>query len=235
MNPTVIVVAPDSFADTAATAIAQLINSSIAARGVCSVALCGGSTPAPVYRLLAGHSIDWSRVSIWFGDERAVPPISSDSNFAMACAAFLDLVAIPGAQIHRMKADRPDIEAAAHEYEGTIPQQLDLLLLGMGPDGHTASLFPGSPAIAETRRRVMAVPSPKPPLAPQVARLTITPVVIEAARHVIVMVRGSDKSAMLHAVLEGPVQPTALPAQLARSGTWIVDQAAAAQLQSRNS
>ncbi|MES1259988.1 MAG: 6-phosphogluconolactonase [Gemmatimonadota bacterium] len=235
MNPTVIVVAPDSFAETAATAIADFVNSTIASQGACSVALCGGTTPAPVYRALTHHSVDWSKVSIWFGDERAVPPISPDSNFAMACASLMDFVAIPGVRIHRMPAERPDIDSAAQEYGETLPPSFDLLLLGMGPDGHTASLFPGSPALSERERRVVAVPSPTPPLQPQVARMTITPVVIEAARHVIVMVRGSDKAAILRQVLDGPEQPVMLPAQLARGGTWIVDRAAGAQLQARNS
>jgi 6-phosphogluconolactonase len=115
-----------------------------------------------------------------------------------------------------------------------LPPRLDILLLGVGPDGHTASLFPGSPALLETDRRVVAVPGPPPPIQPQVARMTITPPVIGAARHVAVLVSGIAKAALLARILEGPSDPITLPAQFARRGTWILDRAAAGQLHRRD-
>lgn len=234
MTPNVAVVAPDQFVETAATTIAELIGEAIAARGACSLALCGGSTPAPVYQEIATRSIDWSCVSIYFGDERAVPSGSPDSNFAMASHTLLDLVVIPPSQVHRMTAECTDLDRSAREYDSLLPPRFDVLLLGVGPDGHTASLFPGGSGVAEPWRRVVAVAAPPFPLAPPVARLTITPLVIVAARHVVVMVRGTNKAAIVQRILEGPDQPAMLPAQYARRGTWIIDQAAGAQLQSRD-
>ena len=235
MTPTVIVVAPDQYVETAATAIAGMMADAIAARGECALALCGGSTPTPVYQELATVAVRWAQVTIYFGDERAVPATHPESNFGMARRALLDLVAVPADRIHRMEAERADVDAAAREYDRLLPPRLDLLLLGVGSDGHTASLFPNSPAVGETRRRVLAVASPPLPLPPQVRRMTITPPVITAARRVIMLVRGNEKAGLLQRILEGPDQPLALPAQLVRTGTWIVDQGAAEQLQRRDS
>jgi 6-phosphogluconolactonase len=234
MAPTVVVALSDRFAGTAARMIANRIDEAIVVRGACAFALCGGGTPVPVYQELAAMPIRWATVAIYFGDERAVPPAEPDSNFGMARHALLDRVAIPAQCVHRMEAERDDVDAAAAEYDRVLPPRLDLLLLGVGPDGHTASLFPNSPALRETRRRVLAVASPPPPLEPQLRRMTITPSVIAAARHVIVLVRGSDKAALLQRILEGPDQPIKLPAQLALRGTWVVDQAAAGQLRRRD-
>ena len=234
MAPNIVIVAPEQFLATASTTIAELIGESITIRGTCSLALCGGSTPEPVYRELTHRSINWANLSIYFGDERAVSPDSAESNFAMATRALFDHVAIPGNQIHRMLAERPDRDVAAREYDALLPPRIDLLLLGVGPDGHTASIFPESPAITEPWRRVVSVGAPAPPLLPNVARMTITPLVVAAARHIVVMVRSADKAAIVQRVLEGPDQPETLPAQFARGGTWILDQAAAAQLHSRD-
>ena len=234
MAPSVIVVASETFAGTAARMIMAGIAAAIAARGECGLALCGGSTPVLVYQTLAASAIRWANVAIYFGDERAVPPGHPDSNFRMAREALLDRVAIPVQRIHRMAAERQDVDAAATEYDRLLPPRLDLLLLGVGPDGHTASLFPNSSALLEVNRRVLAVAAPPPPLQPQVRRMTITPSVIAAARQVLVMVAGADKAALLARILEGPDQPNTLPAQLARSGTWVLDQAAAGHLQQRD-
>ena len=234
MAANVIVVASDQFVEIAATTIAELIGESLTMRGTCSVALCGGSTPEPVYRDLTQRPVNWPDVLIYFGDERAVAPDNVESNFAMATRALFDHVAIPANQIYRMNGERTDRDAAAREYDALLPPRLDLLLLGVGPDGHTASLFPGSPAVTEPWRRVVAVAAPPAPLVPQVGRMTITPLVIAAARHIVVMVRGSEKAAIVQRVLEGPDQPETLPAQFARGGTWIIDQAAAAQLHLRD-
>jgi 6-phosphogluconolactonase len=199
----------------------------IAGRGACAACLAGGRTPEPVYReLAAASSIDWSRVEVFFGDERAVPPDHPDSNYLMVHRVLLSRVPIPAGQVHRMEAERSDREAAAREYERSLPSQLDIMVLGMGPDGHTASLFPGSAALDEQQRLVVPVIGAKPP--PQ--RLTITPPVIEAARRVAVIATGGDKAAMVARAIEGPLSPKDVPVQLARRGTWFLDQAAAGRL-----
>ncbi len=203
----------------------------IAERGSCAVALAGGRTPEPVYRELAtGSEIDWTRVEVFFSDERAVPPDHADSNYRMVHRALLGRVPIPPERVHRMEAERPDRESAAREYEASLPPRLDLLLLGMGPDGHTASLFPGSAVLEERTRLVVPVLGAKPPA----GRLTITPPVIQAARWVAVLATGGDKAAMVARAIEGPLAPTAVPAQLARRGVWFLDQAAAARLTIRS-
>ncbi len=115
-----------------------------------------------------------------------------------------------------------------------FPPQLDLLLLGVGPDGHTASLFPQSPALLERVHRVVPAAPPPLPLQPQLRRMTITPPAIAAARQIVIMVTGADKAKLVARILEGPDQPTTLPAQLARGGTWVLDPAAAGQLQRRD-
>jgi 6-phosphogluconolactonase len=203
----------------------------VAERGSCALALSGGQTPEPVYRQLASlSSIDWQRVAVFFADERGVPPDHADSNYRMVHLALLSRVPIPSSNVHRMEAERPDRDAAAREYERLLPARLDVLLLGMGADGHTASLFPGSAAVEERHRLVLPVLGPKPPA----QRLTITPPVIEAARKVAVLATGADKAAMVERALAGPLAPKAVPAQLARRGVWFLDRAAAAQLAARS-
>jgi 6-phosphogluconolactonase len=183
-----------------------------------------------VYQRLAAaplsERVSWERVAIYFGDERGVPPDDPESNFLMANETLLGRVPIPRAHIHRMEGDRADREASAQDYERLLPDRLDILLLGMGGDGHTASLFPYSSALREQRRRVLAVTSPHPPT----WRLTITPPVIREARTIGVMVSGADKAATLTRVLEGPFMPDELPVQLAREGFWFVDRAAGQRL-----
>ena len=193
MTPSVIVTAAQEFARTAASWMSDRIGREIAARGSCTLALCGGSTPVPVFADLIGRTIHWADVSIYFGDERAVPPDHRDSNFGMARRTLLDHVPIGPDRVHRMHADRTDLAAAALEYEQCLPERLDILMLGLGPDGHTASLFPGTPALEPGARRVLAVAAPSPPVTPRVARMTITPLVIDAARHLVVLVTGADK------------------------------------------
>lgn len=177
------------------------------------VALSGGSTPRWLYAQLATpafqQAIDWSRVEIFFGDERAVPPDAPDSNYRMACDSLLAHLPVPLEQVHRMPADRPDLDAAALEYEQTLQRtfalapgewpRFDLILLGMGPDGHCASLFPGRPALLETQRMVVAT---EPGLAPFVPRLTLTFPVINHSAHVLFLIAGVDKAhAMAHVLL----------------------------------
>ncbi len=220
----------ERFDQEAAAWIAAAINRAVDARGRCAIALAGGSTPRPVYWTLAQEpfksTVRWDHVWVYFGDERAVPPDHPDNNFGAAREALLKHVPVPEAQVFRMEAERADRDAAAGAYARLLPDRLDLLILGMGPDGHTASLFPGSPALEERDLRVVAVIGPKPPA----ARLTITPPVISAARDVLVLVTGEDKTMTVAIALEGPMVPRSLPVQLAREGTWMLDRAAAAGL-----
>ncbi len=226
MSPERIVVeAGATLADAAARWIADAIAADIQDRGRCALALSGGTTPRPVYERLAGAPLAWGAVEIFFGDERAVAPTDPHSNYAMARAALLDRVPVPAAQVHRMEAERGDRDAAARDYERVLPERLDLLLLGMGADGHTASLFPGSLLLGERRRRVAAAVAPVSPR----DRLTITPPVIAQARRVAVLVGGVDKAATLARVLGSPARPLELPVQLALGGVWFVDAAAASQ------
>ena len=193
----------------------------------CKLALAGGSTPRPVYEALSGPpfgaGIEWSAIDIYFGDERCVLPDDERSNYRMARAALLDRVAIRAASVHRMKGEYPDPDVAAREYERLLPTRLGVLLLGMGDDGHTASLFPNSPALAERERRVIAVRAPT--AGPM--RLTMTPPVIAAAEQVIVLIAGGGKATTVARALEGPYRPDELPVQLALGGIWILDTDAA--------
>src|SRR5688572_4205602 len=136
-------------------------------RGACALCLAGGSTPRPVYEALAEPplqgAIPWDRVQVFFGDERAVPPDHPDSNFRMVSEALIQRVDIPARSVHRMKGEADDLERAADDYAALLPDALDVLVLGIGPDGHTASLFPGSTALREAKRRVVPARAPKPP------------------------------------------------------------------------
>ena len=195
-----------------------------------SIALAGGNTPRPVYELLAApplrDQIDWTNLDVYWGDERAVPPTDPQSNYAMAWDALLSRVPIPPSQVHRMEAEHADREAAARDYEAILPRALDVLVLGVGPDGHTASIFPGSDAMRESHRRVMPVIGPKPPP----ARLTITPPVIETAHEIVVIATGADKAAVVARTLDGSNSARDLPIQFARRGAWFLDPAAASML-----
>lgn len=199
----------------------------IASRGAASLCLAGGGTPRATYQALARASdVDWPRVSIYFGDERCVPPDHADSNYRLAREALLDHVPIPAASVHRMRGEDPDREAAADAYASALPAQIDALVLGIGEDGHTASLFPGSPALHETRRLVVPVIGPKPP--PE--RLTLTPLALGRGNLVVVLAAGAGKADAVQRALEGELDVDACPAQLARDAVWITDHAAAAKL-----
>lgn len=224
--------------DAASDAVTTLATASIAARGRVTIALAGGSTPRGLYQRLAGawrDRLDWTRVHVFWGDERCAPPTHADSNYRMAREALLDLVPIPPTQVHRM-AGEADPEAAALDYAALLaatldgassdrPGAFDLVLLGLGADGHTASLFPNRAAARETRRLVVAEHVD----AARGWRLTLTPPVLNAARHALVLVAGADKADALAAVLEGPPNEELLPAQrLAGSDVrWMTDLAAA--------
>jgi len=228
--PRLVVEETERLADAVAEWLATAMMDDLRERGRCAVALAGGHTPRPVYERLAAAPwsarVDWRNVDVFFGDERAVPPDDPASNYLMAATALLGRVPIPPGRVHRLEAERPDRDAAARDYERVLPERLDVLLLGMGADGHTASLFPGSAALDERVRRVLSVTGPARPA----ERLTITPPVIAAARRVAVMAGGADKAGAVARALRGPMRPHELPVQLALGGIWFLDPAAGAQV-----
>lgn len=205
----------------------------LAERGAFRLGLPGGGTPAPMFAALAdpaavGH-VDWRRTTVCFSDERAVPPDHPDSNYRTVRDALLIPLRVPESRVHRMEGEAADLDGAARAYEVHLAEPLDLLVLGIGPDGHTASIFPGHPAARERQRRVVAVTdSPKPP--PR--RLTLAPRAIAEARHVLVLAAGDAKSGVVARALEGEEDASALPARLLRERTWFLDRAAAAGLRS---
>jgi len=212
-------------------------------RGVFRVALSGGSTPRPVYQLLAAspyrEQVDWSQVQFYWGDERNVGPDSPESNYRMAKEALLDHVPVRPEHVHRIRGELAASEAAA-EYEQVLLRTLnlapdafprfDLIQLGMGPDGHTASLFPHTSALHVRDRLVVANPVPEL----QAERITLTVPTLNAAAAIVFLVAGADKADALAAVLQGPEQPEEYPSQLIApmngTLTWMVDRAAAAKL-----
>lgn len=206
---------------------------SIAARGQFSIALSGGSTPKSLYQLLRAPEwksrIEWEKCLIFFGDERAVAPDDALSNFKMASEALLSHV---NARVFRMKAERDDLENAANDYQNSLQDNcdaLDLVLLGLGDDGHTASLFPGSPQLLEAEKWVTATPVAS--LEPHVRRLTLTLPAINSARRVWFLASGAGKAERLNQVLNGARDVQNLPAQgvAPRNGElkWFLDEAAA--------
>lgn len=231
-------IAGDVFATVAETALRE--------RGRFTIALAGGATPRASYAVLAADArspkprLDWSRAHVYWGDERCVPPDHPDSNYRMARETLLDVVPVPEAQVHRMRGEEEDPARAAALYETVLrasfdaaaPEvpRFDLVLLGLGTDAHTASLFPGSPVLPETTRLVAA------PFVEKLGthRITLTPPVLNAARHVVFMVSGSTKAEALRDVLEGEERPDLRPAQCVRpdrgSLLWLVDAEAAARL-----
>ena len=217
----------NQLANVAAQRIATALRTAIAADGQASLALAGGTTPRGAYEELAKISgIDWPRVSVYFGDERAVPPTHPDSNFRMADAALFSRVALPADNIYRVQAELADRGAVARAYEALLPQSFSVMVLGIGEDGHTASLFPGSPALEERTRRFLPVTGPKPP--PE--RFSVTPPVIEAAEQLIVLATGAGKADAVARALRGPLDIARTPSGLARPGLWLLDPAAAAKL-----
>jgi|SRR5579862_598013 len=211
----------------------------MADRGVFRVALAGGNTPRAAYELLAQEprnlALSWSDVFVYFGDERCVPPDDEQSNFRMASKTFLDKVPIPHANVHRMRGEI-DPGHAANEYASILradladPPMFDLVMLGLGPDGHTASLFPGQPPDIGDVTLVRAVYAESQ----MMWRITITPRLINLARTVAFAVEGAAKADILSKVLETPRNPTQYPAQIVhpKSGhlIWLVDELAAGML-----
>lgn len=226
----------------AAAEFASLASEAIQSRGKFCVALSGGSTPRSLYSLLAnqfGRSIPWQQTYFFFGDERHVPPDHPDSNYRMAREAMLSKVPVPAENVFRIHTEE-DAETAAREYEQTLCKffdlqanefpRFDLVLLGVGPDGHTASLFPGSAALNEMHRLVVADWVEKF----KTYRITLTLPVLNRARCVMFLASGRDKASILHEVFEN--KNANLPSQRVcpENGRllWLIDRAAAASLSS---
>jgi len=200
------------------------------ATGPFHVALSGGSTPKRLFAELVAMGRDdlpWDRVELWWGDERCVPPDHPDSNYGMTKQALLDPLRIEPARVHRIEAEG-DPDAAAAKYAAAIPKVFDLVFLGMGPDGHTASLFPGSAALDETERTCVANRVDSPLTKGPATRITLTYPVFAAARAVRFLVAGADKADALARIQAG----ADLPAARVRGHVeWFVDAAAAAKLE----
>jgi 6-phosphogluconolactonase len=206
----------------------------LAARGEFRIGVSGGGTPVPLYLLLASATwagrLDWSRARVLFADERAVPPDHPDSNFRLVREKLIDPLRIPEPNVYRMRGEADDLDAAAREYESHLVRPIDLLLLGVGDDGHTASIFPGSAGVHERTRRAIAVHgAPKPP--PE--RLTVTPRALGEAREVSLLVLGEEKAPAVAGAIEGEVAPERLPARLLRERDWYLDAGAASSLRRR--
>ncbi|MHC4915326.1 MAG: 6-phosphogluconolactonase [Planctomycetota bacterium] len=192
--------------------------------------LAGGRTPLGAYRELVaefGHQLRlWKHTHVWWGDERCVPTEDPDSNYHSSRLALLMPLGIPDEQVHRIRAEIDDPAAAAAEYDEVFPAAPDLLMLGIGEDGHVASLFPGFPALAETGRRfTVAERCPKPPP----LRITLTPPVISAAQRILVLASGARKAGAVRRAFAPEGNPELIPARLARSGLWMIDEAAASE------
>jgi 6-phosphogluconolactonase len=234
---------PTALAEEAARRFVALAQAAVADHGRFTVALSGGSTPRAMYQRLGqpplSESVDWANVHVFWGDERMVPPDDIESSYRMARETLLAHVPIPAANIYPVPTVGGTPEAAASAYAetitaifGTDSPRFDLILLGIGPDGHTASLFPGQPeTVRPSAALVVAVHNaPKPPP----ARVSFSYRLINAAANVLFVVSGADKAIALREVLRGPIDVARLPAQGVRpnQGTivWLVDAAVAKEL-----
>jgi len=236
-----ILATPADLFHAAAEEFVRAGKTAIAANGRFVVALSGGSTPKSLYSLLAAKhaAFDWTRTFLFFGDERHVPPDHPDSNYRMVSESLLTKISIPAGNVFRVKAENPDAAAAALDYENDLRRffalkpdefpRFDLILLGMGPDGHTASLFPGSEGLKEQSRLVIANWVEKF----KTHRITFTFPVLNHAAEVMFLASGPDKADMVRQILEGENTPP-YPSQQVQpvNGTllWMLDETAAAKL-----
>ncbi len=234
-----------AIAKRAAQEFVQAAAAAVRAKGSFNVSLAGGSTPKALYSLLVNDpalrsQLPWDKMHLFFGDERHVPPDHPDSNFRMATEAMISKSPLKPAQVTRIKAEYPDAERAALEYEKALREyfklkdgefpRFDLLLVGMGSEGHTLSLFPGTKALHADGRIVVSNWIGKL----YTERITLTAPAANNAAEIIFMVTGADKACALKAVLEGPFEPEQLPAQLLQPKNgkllWLVDAAAGSML-----
>lgn len=236
--PGLLIATPDA-EEASREAVARMlrgIREALRDRGEATIALSGGSSPIAAYELLAKEALEWSKIHVYWVDERAVPPDHARSNYAAAKKALLDPAKIPAANIHRMEGEAKDLEAAAAAYDATLRETvkhkiggvpaLDLVVLGIGDDGHTASLFPGEPTVHVTDRLAAAVPA----RGERETRLTLTGPVLENARATVVIVLGKGKHAALERVWATSGSLDETPARIVRSFrgaiTWVIDRAA---------
>ena len=239
--PGVLIATPDAaqVAREAAIRMARTLRDAIEARGMATLALSGGETPRAAYGLLAAdRSVDWGKVDVFWVDERAVPPTDDRSNFRHAQEELIGPAHVPAAHVHRMPGESADLAAAAEAYEALVRARVpgrdgpggipafDLVVLGVGDDGHTASLFPGEPTVDVRDRLVAQVPAK----GAREARLTLTAPVIEEARAIVILAVGKAKNGPLERVWEISGEPSETPARVIRSArgaiTWIIDRAA---------
>jgi 6-phosphogluconolactonase len=237
-----------SVAEAAADEFVRLAREALQRKGKFTVALSGGSTPKALYSILAertqkkiGPEIPWAQIHLFFGDERHVPPDHPDSNYRMANEAMISKIPIPSANVHRIHTENQDASAAAEDYDRTLAKdfglssnglpRFDLVLLGMGPDGHTASLFPGTSGVQELSQRVVANWVPKF----SSFRVTFTRPVLNNAAEVMLLICGADKAPALAEVM-GSGDPNTYPVKYVqpRGGKllWLLDKAAASRLDS---
>ncbi len=237
---------PQELFEAAAEVVVHTATDAVEQRGRFTIALSGGSTPKSLFNLLATNArtvLPWDRMFFFWGDERHVPPTDPDSNYRMAEEAMLSKIPVAAGNVFRIPAENPDAAAAADAYEQTLrkffqlgPGEVpifDLILLGMGPDGHTASLFPGSAGLQEKTRLVIANWVDKL----KTSRLTLTLPVLNAARCVAFLVSGTDKAAVLKTVLEEDAPAEQYPSKLIRPNNgkliWLLDRAAASDLSTK--
>lgn len=230
----------EALSDAAAEIVVAIARDSVAERGRFSIALAGGNTPKRTYQLLGERhrdTIDWRRWQVLFGDERFVPSNDNRSNYKMARDALLAGAPIPIGNVHPIPTDTPTVGDAADAYDrtlrdvladGTQSSAIDLVLLGVGPDGHTASLFPGSPVLAERTQWARAVEAPTT-VQPAVPRVTLTLPCLNGARNVLFLVAGNDKRPVVVEILEGGDGARRFPAAMVRAAgrtVWLVEQSA---------
>jgi 6-phosphogluconolactonase len=235
MLPEIVVDEPQHLAERLAAIFQADHRGALARRGSFAVALPGGSVATAFFPRLACLPLAWSRTDFFWGDERALPPSDPESNFGLARSLWLEPAQVPPERIHRMPADAPDLEKAAAAYGDElagalgVPPRLDLVLLGVGPDGHVCSLFPNHPLLREERRWVAPIlDAPKPPA----RRLTLTLPVLAAADRVVLVALGESKAGVLREALEQPgsTLPVAMLARQARRVSFLLDPAAASAL-----
>lgn len=238
MLPEIIVDKPQNLPEALASRFETEGRRALGDRGLFAVALPGGSVATTFFPRLARVPLDWSRTEFFWGDERAVPPSDPESNFGQARSLWLEPAGIPAERIHRMEAEAPELERAATAYADRLvrilgtPPRLDFVLLGVGPDGHVCSLFPGHPLLLEERRWVAAIEdSPKPPS----RRLTLTLPALWAAELVVVAALGQAKAKILREALEetGSPLPLAMVIRRARRAVFLMDPDAASSISSR--
>ncbi|QID16983.1 6-phosphogluconolactonase [Nitrogeniibacter mangrovi] len=223
-DPNLIVLTPESWARESASRVQASVETVLGRQGRCAVMLTGGRSARRLYEAWAGlpafHAMQ--NVQFFFGDERCVPPDDGQSNFGMAMETLFAHGVPSGCIIERMEAEMADRASACFRYERLLPSKIDVLLLGVGEDGHIASLFPGAAVLGEQVRTVVPVTGPKWPH----ERLTVTPPVIESAGAIFVLADGATKASVAHRVRSGRDDVSELPAALVRTATWLLDTAA---------